>query len=471
MVSDGTSSYAWAWDSVYENTNSSKMTIPRSGWVALNKENHFLPFVVYKEKISAQFGGKASILFAGGSTDGIEHMYFRNALQNPANFIPMGDRELLVEYKSLLKKGKDSLEARAAAGIFIDLHVAIAEMYVPMLLNILESTRSLHKTAYLKTMEGVRLEPLFPEYVKRVLAIKTLQRSVQRTPDIDTLYQDAEDIADRFSKFVNALGNKTRAVVILHTIESKNFGRKVSKLKLKNPVRVLEKTGLRADRTKKYEAEGVCDIVRGALQYNQMADFGNVLELLLACDDDQESTEDSEHVKKLLFPGATDDARIVIVRIKDRFSKPTTGGWSDTMINFYFANDCNKHICEVQLVHARMMTVRKEREAHKGYSQFRTALELLEAIDKAPVEEIDEEDEEEASDSVEKLAKVVQKQQRQIEKQQKQIYRQQRQIEKQQQQIGKLIASKQEQQQQVESLVEHISAITDRLDRIEEKRQ
>ena len=38
-----------------------------------------------------------------------------------------------------------------------------------------------------------------------------------------------------------------------------------------------------------------------------------------------------------------------------------------------------RHVVELQLVHERMMTVRKEQGAHHGYSQFRTALELLEA--------------------------------------------------------------------------------------------
>ena len=29
------------------------------------------------------------------------------------------------------------------------------------------------------------------------------------------------------------------------------------------------------------------------------------------------------------------------------------------MVNFYFADDANRHICELQLCHARLMTVRK----------------------------------------------------------------------------------------------------------------
>ena len=36
------------------------------------------------------------------------------------------------------------------------------------------------------------------------------------------------------------------------------------------------------------------------------------------------------------------------------------------------------HICEVQLVHSQLYTVRKNMGAHKTYSVFRAALELLE---------------------------------------------------------------------------------------------
>ena len=69
-----------------------------------------------------------------------------------------------------------------------------------------------------------------------------------------------------------------------------------------------------------------------------------------------------------------------VVRIKDRFTNPTDAGWADTLVNLVFEDDGNGHVCEVQLVHNRMWTVRKEQGAHHGYAQARTAAELLEAI-------------------------------------------------------------------------------------------
>jgi hypothetical protein len=72
--------------------------------------------------------------------------------------------------------------------------------------------------------------------------------------------------------------------------------------------------------------------------------------------------------------------KICITRAKDRFGKPTSGGWADIMLNFHFEHDEGVHICEVQLVHSQMFTMRKNMGAHKTYSVFRAALELLEIL-------------------------------------------------------------------------------------------
>lgn len=52
---------------------------------------------------------------------------------------------------------------------------------------------------------------------------------------------------------------------------------------------------------------------------------------------------------------------IVIVRVKDRFvEKPSPGGWRDLLINFYITSDPNQHICEVQVVIAKMLVADAE---------------------------------------------------------------------------------------------------------------
>jgi hypothetical protein len=82
------------------------------------------------------------------------------------------------------------------------------------------------------------------------------------------------------------------------------------------------------------------------------------------------------------------EEEICITRSKSRFGKPTSGGWADIMINFYFKDDEEgwAHICEIQLVHAHLYGVRKNMGAHKNYSDFRAALELCEKVGADPEE-------------------------------------------------------------------------------------
>ena len=72
--------------------------------------------------------------------------------------------------------------------------------------------------------------------------------------------------------------------------------------------------------------------------------------------------------------------KICIVRAKSRFARPTSGGWGDIMVNFYFADDPNAHICELQLVHGQLYNVRKKMGAHETYKDFRAAAELCETL-------------------------------------------------------------------------------------------
>jgi hypothetical protein len=145
-------------------------------------------------------------------------------------------------------------------------------------------------------------------------------------------------------------------------------------LKVKNAERVLEKSGMRADMDHQYEVEIVCDVVRAGLayvssfrsvdhrsfilsrshyfylrRYGSVAEIQTALEMLLACDDGQFTLLDRTNTRGLLLGGVEDAPSIVVVRIKDRFCTPTSGGWADVMVNFYFASDPNKHVVELQV--------------------------------------------------------------------------------------------------------------------------
>merc|ERR1719183_3021490 len=80
--------------------------------------------------------------------------------------------------------------------------------------------------------------------------------------------------------------------------------------------------------------------------------------------------------------------QIRIIHLKDRFSKPTSGGWADAMVNFCFVHgDDTNLVMELQLQHAQMLVVRKEGKAHDRYNSFRSAFEFLEAVGRDPPDE------------------------------------------------------------------------------------
>jgi hypothetical protein len=82
--------------------------------------------------------------------------------------------------------------------------------------------------------------------------------------------------------------------------------------------------------------------------------------------------------------------RIRLIRIKCRFSAPTSGGWADLLVNFVFLDDPSKHICELQVQHETLLRVRKESNAHEKYNVFRSAFEILETVGHLPTDSIDE---------------------------------------------------------------------------------
>ena len=116
--------------------------------------------------------------------------------------------------------------------------------------------------------------------------------------------------------------------------------------------------------------------MRGAIECKDFTTMVNVLRLLCDLDDGLKTTGETGDLKE----------DIVITRSKGRFGHPTIGGWADIMVNFYFTDDPNQHICELQLVHTQLFTVRKKMGAHKSYGIFRAALELCEVVGANPEE-------------------------------------------------------------------------------------
>jgi len=139
------------------------------------------------------------------------------------------------------------------------------------------------------------------------------------------------------------------------------------KAPLKKLWRCMEKMVIKyADAEGKIDesAKGLKDIARSAMQ-GTMKQLHLALEEIDRCEDVQ------------------------VVRVKNRFDDPPTTGWADCQIMLFFRDDTTRHICEIQLVHPQLMTVRKNMGAHAEYAQLRSAMELLhlfeEPLPKLPV--------------------------------------------------------------------------------------
>mmetsp|Transcript_32136 Transcript_32136/g.73537 ORF Transcript_32136/g.73537 Transcript_32136/m.73537 type:complete len:768 (-) Transcript_32136:32-2335(-) len=103
--------------------------------------------------------------------------------------------------------------------------------------------------------------------------------------------------------------------------------------------------------------ETLLDVARGGVECPSMEGVRKALQCLL------------EEAKR---------KEITLLRMKMRFDKPSDGGWRDALVNFTFQSDESQHVCELQVMHVKMMTIRSDMGAHHDYAQFRGAVELLE---------------------------------------------------------------------------------------------
>lgn len=122
---------------------------------------------------------------------------------------------------------------------------------------------------------------------------------------------------------------------------------------IKDFMRLQEKLGFSPEA--QWNAQHVYDVAREGIQARNWEQFHEIVEAIA-----------SEHGKS-----------IEIQRVKDRLSNPTLGGWADVMINFSFVEDHNRHICEIQIFHAKMFMQRSDMGGHEFYGQSRTLSELL----------------------------------------------------------------------------------------------
>jgi len=166
----------------------------------------------------------------------------------------------------------------------------------------------------------------------------------QNTKDIVELYKRAAHTLPIFTSFMNSIMKSTAAM------RGSGVG------PLKNLYRSMEKCAFRPDGNNQWDADCVLDVVRGALIFDNMAS-------MLAS-----------------FRKIQSHQGVVIHRCKDRFTTPTAGGWRDCMVNISFVSDPNHFICELQLIHSKLMLARQGMAGHNDYNTYRSAGELRDAV-------------------------------------------------------------------------------------------
>jgi len=84
------------------------------------------------------------------------------------------------------------------------------------------------------------------------------------------------------------------------------------------------------------------------------------------------------------------EGHLRVLRLKDRFSAPTSGGWSDILVNVSLPG--SDIPCEIQFVHRQMMLIRQDMGAHQVYARYRSAVEILDIFEAQKASEASRQD-------------------------------------------------------------------------------
>jgi len=137
-------------------------------------------------------------------------------------------------------------------------------------------------------------------------------------------------------------------------------GGKYTRAPMKNPLRAMEKTAFRYEVARRFKCDNVYDVLRGAIVYPSMEGIKRGAEMI--CND-------------------RDDFETLL--LKDRFTegKQTSSGWADALLNGRFRKlTFNKHVVEIQLHHAKLVSIREDMGGHYLYAIFRSLVEALEVV-------------------------------------------------------------------------------------------
>jgi hypothetical protein len=151
----------------------------------------------------------------------------------------------------------------------------------------------------------------------------------QQSGDLCALYAEAQEVLPMFSKQMDA-------VVALFDSRRTPKGGPAVKLHLsplKHLYRCMEKMCLKGGK-QRYMCFNICDIVRCIVECDDCENVTAVLQALQAC------------------------RQIRMLRVKDRSNHLTSMNWMDIMVNVVLVADERVHVCEIQIVHAKMLLAR-----------------------------------------------------------------------------------------------------------------
>lgn len=173
----------------------------------------------------------------------------------------------------------------------------------------------------------------------------------------------AAEVADgRYCELMEAAVRTQEATLVYAEGLARATGGRAPRTSMKHLYRILEKMSLDPKVVLGGEAACCWDSARMMVLYTTMQDLARGVERLRA-----------DHAS----------GKVLVLRVKERFSEPTSGGWSDILVNLKFPSSM-PHISlipfELQLAHTQLMVIRKDMGGHTGYAKYRSAKEILEFL-------------------------------------------------------------------------------------------
>ena len=254
-------------------------------------------------------------------------------------------QDLLVTEGSWSQEQKEAVEIHIqAARAYLDACKAAAVQEIPLLKEIRAKLETKYVKAYAAVSEVISQDdPAWPKLLVlgQQMESNKARAFCQSRTKLIAMYEDAVEIKPTFDDIFGTIAGTTNG--------------KFTGAPPKRIFRALEKTVMKpAGHPNLDMANNVCDVIRGMIVYDKFGDMIRGIEATAKHED------------------------VVLMRTKDRYSSPTSGGWMDLVVNLSFKSDRNAHVCEIQFIHQGLLAVRKMCGGHHVYNTFRSALELLE---------------------------------------------------------------------------------------------